>query len=147
LVIPHLLIVGILFSGGAWVSWSTGNDVWSFGGDGLLGALVLLAAIMLAVTGQTIASPAANAPSRPARLASVATPTVRKLQLGNVLRRLREDAGRTPAETAHELDRASSKITRIELAGAKRRELRRHAPGGRPAQAPWGAPAHRDALP
>jgi transcriptional regulator with XRE-family HTH domain len=45
----------------------------------------------------------------------VATPTVRKLQLGNELRRLREEAGRTPAEAAHELDCAPSKITRIEL--------------------------------
>lgn len=45
----------------------------------------------------------------------MATPTVRKLQLGNELRRLREEAGRTPAEAAHELDCAPSKITRIEL--------------------------------
>jgi hypothetical protein len=52
LAIPHLLIVAILFSGGAWLSWSAGGDVWTFGGDGVVGVLVLAAAIMLAVTGQ-----------------------------------------------------------------------------------------------
>jgi hypothetical protein len=52
LAIPHLLIVAILFSGGTWLSWSAGGDVWSFGGGGVVGVLVLVAAIMLAVTGQ-----------------------------------------------------------------------------------------------
>jgi uncharacterized protein DUF4389 len=52
LAVPHLLIVGIFFSGGAWLSWSAGDDVWSFGGGGVVGALVLVAAIMLAVTGR-----------------------------------------------------------------------------------------------
>jgi hypothetical protein len=52
LAVPHLLIVGILFSGGAWLSWTAGSDVWSFGGGGVVGVLVLVAAIMLAVTGQ-----------------------------------------------------------------------------------------------
>lgn len=45
----------------------------------------------------------------------MATTTVRKLQLGNELRRLREAAGRTPAEAAHELDCVRAKISRIEL--------------------------------
>ncbi|WP_219416609.1 helix-turn-helix domain-containing protein [Pseudonocardia nigra] len=45
----------------------------------------------------------------------MATPTVRKLQLGNELRRLREAAGRTPAEAAHELGSAPAKISRLEL--------------------------------
>jgi hypothetical protein len=52
LAIPHLLILAILFSGGAWLSWSAGGDVWSLGGGGVVGVLVLVAAIMLAVTGQ-----------------------------------------------------------------------------------------------
>ncbi|MGH3587720.1 MAG: helix-turn-helix domain-containing protein [Pseudonocardia sp.] len=43
------------------------------------------------------------------------TPTVRKLQLGNELRRLRESAKRTPAEAARELDCAPAKISRLEL--------------------------------
>jgi transcriptional regulator with XRE-family HTH domain len=45
----------------------------------------------------------------------VATPTVRKLQLGNELRRLRETAGRTPAEAARALDCVPAKVSRIEL--------------------------------
>jgi hypothetical protein len=52
LAIPNLLIVAILFSGGVWLSWSAGSDVWSFCGGGVVGVLVLAAAIMLAVTGQ-----------------------------------------------------------------------------------------------
>lgn len=45
----------------------------------------------------------------------MATTTVRKLQLGNELRRLREAAGRSPAQAAHELDCVPAKISRIEL--------------------------------
>jgi transcriptional regulator with XRE-family HTH domain len=40
---------------------------------------------------------------------------VRKLQLGNELRRLRETAGRTPAEAARALDCVPAKVSRIEL--------------------------------
>jgi transcriptional regulator with XRE-family HTH domain len=43
------------------------------------------------------------------------TPTVRRLQLGNELRRVRELAGRTPAEAALQLDCAPTKISRMEL--------------------------------
>ena len=43
------------------------------------------------------------------------TMTVRKLQLGIELRRLREAAGRTPAQAARELDCVTAKISRIEL--------------------------------
>jgi hypothetical protein len=46
----------------------------------------------------------------------VATPTVRKLQLGNELRRLREAAGRTPAEAAKIIDCNVTKISRLETA-------------------------------
>lgn len=44
----------------------------------------------------------------------MATPTVRKLQLGNELRRLREDAGRTSTEAAKVIDADVSKISRLE---------------------------------
>ena len=46
----------------------------------------------------------------------MATPTVRKLQLGNELRRLREAAGRTPAEAAKIIDCNVTKISRLETA-------------------------------
>lgn len=45
----------------------------------------------------------------------MATPTVRRLQLGNELRRLREAAGTTPAEAARVLGCNVTKISRIEL--------------------------------
>ncbi len=43
------------------------------------------------------------------------TPTVRRLQLGNELRRVREAAGKTPAEAARLLGSNASKISRLEL--------------------------------
>ncbi|MDP4511641.1 DUF4389 domain-containing protein [Nonomuraea turcica] len=52
LAIPHLLIVGILFSGSAWISSQAGGEAWSWGGGGLVALLVLVAGIVLAVTGQ-----------------------------------------------------------------------------------------------
>lgn len=45
----------------------------------------------------------------------MATTTVRKLQLGIELRRLREAAGRTPAQAARELNCTTAKISRLEL--------------------------------
>jgi len=45
----------------------------------------------------------------------MATPTVRRLQLGNELRRLREDVGCTPAEAAKVLGCNVTKISRLEL--------------------------------
>ncbi|MFI6603275.1 DUF4389 domain-containing protein [Nonomuraea sp. NPDC050536] len=51
LAIPHLLILGILFGGGGWLSWKVGGEAWSWGGGGLVGLLVLIAGVLLAVTG------------------------------------------------------------------------------------------------
>jgi hypothetical protein len=50
LAIPHYLVLAILFGGGTWVTWRLGDGGWAWGGS-LVGALVLIAAIMLAVTG------------------------------------------------------------------------------------------------
>ncbi len=51
LAIPHLLIVAVL--SGGWTSFGIGRDQWWFGlsGSGLIGILVLVAAIVLAVGG------------------------------------------------------------------------------------------------
>ncbi|MFB4280235.1 DUF4389 domain-containing protein [Nonomuraea sp. MTCD27] len=51
LAIPHLLIVGVLFGGGGWLTWQAGDQAWLWGGGGVTGLLVLVAAILLAVTG------------------------------------------------------------------------------------------------
>lgn len=53
LALPHLLIVAVLVGGGTWVAWQTSDSRWSWGGPsgGLIGLLVLIAAITLAVTG------------------------------------------------------------------------------------------------
>ena len=53
LAIPHYLVVGLLVGSGAYVAWDvTGSDQvnWLWGG-GLIGLLVLVAAVVLAVTG------------------------------------------------------------------------------------------------
>jgi hypothetical protein len=52
LAIPHVLILGILFGGGGWLGWRAGAQAWAWGGGGVVGLLVLVAAILLAVTGQ-----------------------------------------------------------------------------------------------
>ena len=52
LAIPHFLITGILFGGGGWLSWHVGAETWTWGGGGVVGVLVLVAAILLAVTGE-----------------------------------------------------------------------------------------------
>ena len=53
LAIPHYLIVGLFVGGGAWVSWRSDNNwEWSWGSGGLVGLLVLVAAVVLAVSGQ-----------------------------------------------------------------------------------------------
>jgi hypothetical protein len=55
LAIPHYLIVGLLVGGGAWIAGRTEN--WEFaGGFGLIGVLVLVAAVALAFTGRYPAS-------------------------------------------------------------------------------------------
>ncbi len=51
LAIPHYLIVGLFAGGGTWAAWSHGQDLGWMGG-GLIGLLVLVAAIILAVTGR-----------------------------------------------------------------------------------------------
>jgi len=52
LALPHLLIVGILAGGGAWFAMNSDTDQYSWTGGGLIGLLVLIAAIVLAVTGR-----------------------------------------------------------------------------------------------
>ncbi|MFI5896186.1 DUF4389 domain-containing protein [Actinoplanes sp. NPDC051513] len=52
LALPHLLIVGVLVGGGAWFALGSETDNYSWSGGGLIGLLVLIAAIVLAVTGR-----------------------------------------------------------------------------------------------
>ncbi|MFC4534863.1 DUF4389 domain-containing protein [Sphaerisporangium dianthi] len=51
LAIPHLLILGVMFGGGGWLSGQAGDQAWTWGG-GLAGLLVLISAIILAFTGR-----------------------------------------------------------------------------------------------
>jgi Domain of unknown function (DUF4389) len=52
LVIPHALVVGV-FAGGAWAGWTAANSHWSWSsGGGLIGLLVLVAAVVLLFTGR-----------------------------------------------------------------------------------------------
>ncbi len=52
LAIPHYIIVGFFVGGGTWfASRSDANRQWSWGGGGLVGILVLVAAVILAFTG------------------------------------------------------------------------------------------------
>jgi hypothetical protein len=51
LAIPHYLITGIFVGGGAWLAWQSDDWQWSWGGGGLVGVLVLISAVILAVTG------------------------------------------------------------------------------------------------
>ena len=60
LALPHLLIVGIFVGGGAWFAANSDTQGYSWTGGGLIGLLVLVSAIMLAVTGRY--------PQRPLRL-------------------------------------------------------------------------------
>jgi hypothetical protein len=51
LAIPHYVIVGFFLGGGAWLAWRTEN--WAFsGGIGLIGVLVVIAAVGLLFTGR-----------------------------------------------------------------------------------------------
>lgn len=53
LAIPHYIIVGLFTGGGVWLAWRVGTDNASWGGGaGLIGILVLIAAIILLVTGR-----------------------------------------------------------------------------------------------
>jgi hypothetical protein len=52
LAIPHYIIVGIFVGGGAWAANRSDNWQWNLGGSGgLVGILVLIAAVVLAFTG------------------------------------------------------------------------------------------------
>jgi hypothetical protein len=51
LALPHLIIVGLLAGGGAWFAVNSGTDDYSWTGGGLIGLLVLVAAVTLTVTG------------------------------------------------------------------------------------------------
>lgn len=53
LAIPHYIIVGVFVGGGAWAVNQTDNWQWNLvgGGNGLVGILVIIAAVILAVTG------------------------------------------------------------------------------------------------
>jgi hypothetical protein len=51
LALPHLIIVGILAGGGAWFATNSETANYSWTAGGLIGLLVLIAAIILAVTG------------------------------------------------------------------------------------------------
>jgi hypothetical protein len=49
LAIPHYVITGVFVGGGTWLASRSGD--WEWGGGGLVGLLVLVAAVILAVTG------------------------------------------------------------------------------------------------
>jgi len=52
LAIPHYIIVGVFVGGGAWAANRSDNWQWNVGGSGgLVGILVIIAAIILAFTG------------------------------------------------------------------------------------------------
>jgi hypothetical protein len=51
LAIPHYLIVGVLIGGGSWVAWNVDGTDWAIYGN-LLGILVLVAVVVLLITGR-----------------------------------------------------------------------------------------------
>ncbi len=50
LAIPQYIVVGLLV-GGAWLAWHVGDQTVSYGGGGLIGILVVVAGVLLLVTG------------------------------------------------------------------------------------------------
>jgi hypothetical protein len=52
LALPHFVIVGVLVGGGAWFASNSDTKSWSWTAGGLIGFLVLIAAITLAFTGR-----------------------------------------------------------------------------------------------
>ena len=52
LAIPHYLVVGVFVGGGSWVAWQSTNHNLGVAPGGLIGLLVLVAAIVLAFTGR-----------------------------------------------------------------------------------------------
>jgi hypothetical protein len=51
LAIPHYIITAFFVGGGTWLAWRSDDWQWSWGGGGLVGVLVVIAAIVLAITG------------------------------------------------------------------------------------------------
>ena len=51
LAIPHYIVIGFFIGGGAWVANQAGERVWTWGA-GLVGLLILMAAIVLLFTGR-----------------------------------------------------------------------------------------------
>ncbi len=52
LAVPHYIVVGVFFGSGAWIAYeANGTERWVWG-SGLVGILVLVAAVVLAVTGR-----------------------------------------------------------------------------------------------
>jgi hypothetical protein len=51
LAIPHYIIVGVFVGGGAWIANRSDNWQWNIGSGGLVGILVIIAAVILAFTG------------------------------------------------------------------------------------------------
>lgn len=52
LALPHYVIVGLFVGGGTWVAWQSNNEQFNWTGGGLIGLLVLVAAVILTVTGR-----------------------------------------------------------------------------------------------
>jgi hypothetical protein len=52
LAIPHYLVIGFFVGGGAWLASRTERWQWSWGSGGLITVLVMVAAVVLAVTGR-----------------------------------------------------------------------------------------------
>ena len=52
LALPHLIIVGIFAGGGTWLATRSDTQNYSWTGGGLIGLLVLIAAIILTITGR-----------------------------------------------------------------------------------------------
>ena len=52
LAIPQYLIVGIFAGGGAWAAWRSDHGTAAWGPEGLIGLLVVIAAVALTVTGR-----------------------------------------------------------------------------------------------
>ncbi|WP_199434653.1 DUF4389 domain-containing protein [Qaidamihabitans albus] len=52
LAIPHYLVVGLFAGGGLWLAWRPAEDGFTWGASGLIGILLLIAGVLLLVTGQ-----------------------------------------------------------------------------------------------
>jgi hypothetical protein len=52
LAIPHYLVLAVFVGGGLWLGARDDNDAWGWGAGGLVGLLVLVAAIVLLFTGR-----------------------------------------------------------------------------------------------